>query len=175
MERDALERLTERQRDALRLVAQGYSTKDIAQKLQVSDRRIAKDIDAANRSLGVSRRMDAARILADHEQRGVNVIPGATNPLPDNLDEPSNADVADEVVSPFRVREDRVPYQASNNPPDLGWPVRPQGGAQNVLNGWQRVIWVALLAAVVFLGLGAVAGGLSSLSSRIVLPSSGDR
>lgn len=170
---DLIARLTLRQRECLRLVAQGYSTKQIAQKLDVNDRRIAKDIDAANRLLGVSSRMDAARLLADAENRGVNVIPGIANPLPPIVPIPSSPFVAEEAVPPFRVREDRTPYQAGNDPPDLGWPVRPRGGASNVLSRWQRVIWVVLLSATVYLGLGAVAGGLSALSNHLIVPRTG--
>ncbi len=170
-----LDRLTERQRACLRLVAQGYSTKAIALQLGIGDRRAGKDIDAANRLLGVSSRLDAARLLADAENRRVNVLPGATFPLPGPVRPESGEWAAEEARTPNRVREQRSPYRVSDDPPDMGWPLRAQGEARNNLSTWQRVIWIVLLCAVGLIGLGTSALGLGSLSERIVLPGSSDR
>jgi DNA-binding CsgD family transcriptional regulator len=166
-------KLTTRQRDCLRLVAQGYVTKEIARKLSISDLRASKDIDAAMKKLGVSRRIDAARLLAEHEDREVNVIPGATLPLSGSMELQASSTSTEEKPTFQMLREERSPYHVSNTPPDLGWPLRQRGGAHNDLNIWQRVIWIVLLWAAFLIGFGTLASGIASLSERIVIPSSG--
>ena len=170
---EMVDRLTPRQRECLRLVAQGYVTKEIARRLAISDLRAAKDIDAAMKKLGVSRRIEAARMLADHEQRGVNIIPGAPPPLAGEADgEPFGA--GSRGGDPVQVfREERAAYEGSQAPPDLGWPLRRRGSTGNTLNLWQRVIWIVLLCAAALIAFGTLASGIGSLSGRIVLPEQG--
>ncbi|HEX8639686.1 MAG TPA: helix-turn-helix transcriptional regulator [Allosphingosinicella sp.] len=162
-------RLTPRQRDCLRLVAQGYVTKEIARQLGISDLRASKDIDGAMRKLGVSRRIEAARLLAEHEQRGVNVIPGGVVTLADGVEVEasrprSRGGVPAQVLRESREEPGRASVQA---PPDLGWPLRRRGGRGNVLNLWQRVIWIVLLTAAALIGFGTLASGIGSLSDRL--------
>jgi DNA-binding CsgD family transcriptional regulator len=73
-------KLSERQRTYLRLVREGLNSKEIAAKTGASYRAVDKILLKANNILGVSRRIDAARILADYEQ-GVEALPPA-NDLP---------------------------------------------------------------------------------------------
>jgi len=167
-----VEKLTERQRACLRLVGEGYVTKEIARRLEISDLRAGKDIDAAMRKLGVSRRIDAARLLAEHEERGVNVIPGATLPLPPPAEIRAFPAASTEQAPSRMLREERSPYGTAADPPDLGWPLRQRGGAGNDLNLWQRVIWIFLLCAVGLIGFGTLAVGIGSLSDRIELSTS---
>jgi DNA-binding CsgD family transcriptional regulator len=165
---EGIGRLTERERQCLRLVAQGYSTKEIARLISVSGTRASKIIDSANRKLGVSRRIEAARYLAEHEKRGVFVIPGTTPPLqqPNQLEaSPTSTD----EVGHRRLREERAPYGGRGLPGELGIPLRPRGGARNDLNTWQRWIWILALGALCLLGLGTLAEHLGSVSDRIVI------
>lgn len=169
-----MERLTPRQRDCLRLVAQGYVTKEIARRLGISDLRAAKDIDAAMKKLGVSRRIEAARLLAEHEQRGVNVIPGAPDPLAEAGVDGSSSPRCRGGAPAQILREERAAYEGGQAPPDLGWPLRPHGGRGNSLNLWQRVIWIVLLCAAALIAFGTLAGGIGALSDRIVMPGKGE-
>jgi len=164
-----IESLSERERAALRLVGQGYTTKQIALQLGISAGRATKIIHSANQKLGVSSRIDAARVLARHENREVNIIPGITESLPDRRDPghlPS-PDAEDSQVT--SLREERSAFGASDSPGDLGLPFRRQGRSGNDLTTFQRAIWVIALAAVALLGVGTLAFGLRSLSDQIIL------
>ena len=163
-------RLTPRQRECLRLVAQGYVTKEIARRLEISDLRASKDIDGAMKKLGVSRRIEAARLLADCEQREVNVIPGGPDTLADGAPAPAFGPRSRGGVPAQVLRDERPVYDVNQAPPDLGWPLRRRGGKGNVLNLWQRVIWIVLLTAAALIGFGTLASGIGSLSDQIVLP-----
>jgi DNA-binding CsgD family transcriptional regulator len=169
MQGAAIDRLNDRERQCLRLVGQGYSTKDIARILDIKDHRASKIIGSALRKLGTSRRIEAARLLAEHENRGVNVIPGA----PPTLSPTAPADpfvLRDEqgrVAN--RVAEERVPYGEALRPHDLGVPLRPRGGRLNDLGTWQRITWMTLLWAVALLGIGSFATQLGKFSNQIIV------
>jgi len=60
-------RLSERQKEVLRLVFQNYDAKQIARALGISPHTANDHMRAARRALGVARTMDAARILANQE------------------------------------------------------------------------------------------------------------
>ena len=67
MEADRLARLTDKQRECLRLVYAHLSSKEIAQRLGVEPGTVDQYVKAAMRILGVSDRRAAARMLADYE------------------------------------------------------------------------------------------------------------
>lgn len=71
--------LSERQRSYLRLVLQLKTSKQIAQATGASPRAVDKQLLKANSILGVSKRWDAALMLAAFEQ-GVEPLPGAIAP-----------------------------------------------------------------------------------------------
>lgn len=64
---DESKRITEAQRVALRLVAQGYESKEIARRLGVGHHAIDKRIERAVRVMGATDRKEAARMLAIDE------------------------------------------------------------------------------------------------------------
>ena len=61
--RSALEALTPRQREILRLIAQGHQAKEVARLLGISERTVKTHTDAARRRLGVATSREAARLL----------------------------------------------------------------------------------------------------------------
>ena len=67
MERNRVARLSEGQRACLRMVYRHMETKEIARILGISPDGVAQRIKTAMRILGVNRRRDAARILAEAE------------------------------------------------------------------------------------------------------------
>lgn len=71
----AVDRLTERQKQCLRLVLTLGETKEIARALKISPNVVAKHIEEAMRRLGVSTRAQAALLLAQHESGGGNAPP----------------------------------------------------------------------------------------------------
>lgn len=67
MDADRLARLTDKQRECLRLVYAHMSSKEIARQLGVEPGTVDQYIKAAMRILGVSDRRAAAKLLAEHE------------------------------------------------------------------------------------------------------------
>ena len=63
----AIERLTPRERECLRLVAEHLHSKEIARRLSISQHTVDGHLNEARRRLGVASRRDAARLLRDWE------------------------------------------------------------------------------------------------------------
>jgi len=63
----AVETLSERQKEILRLIAQHLQAKEIARALKISESTVKTHTDAARRRLGVATSRDAARLLIEHE------------------------------------------------------------------------------------------------------------
>jgi DNA-binding CsgD family transcriptional regulator len=66
------DRLSEGQKDCLRLVMLHFSSKEIARKLSVSPHTVDKRLKTAISIMGVTTRVDAARILARSEANGAS-------------------------------------------------------------------------------------------------------
>lgn len=64
MDTQLIDRLTDKQCEALDLVCARFSSKQIAKRLEVSPRSIDQRLDAARRTLGATDRFEAARIYA---------------------------------------------------------------------------------------------------------------
>src|SRR3954453_23642157 len=69
MDADRMERLTDQQRECLRLVYAHLSSKEIAPRLGVEPGTVDQYLKAAMRILGVADRRAAARMLAEHEAK----------------------------------------------------------------------------------------------------------
>src|SRR6187551_240318 len=67
MTANRVERLTDKQRECLRMVYRHMETKEIARVLGLSPDGVTQRIKAAMKTLGVDRRRDAALILAEAE------------------------------------------------------------------------------------------------------------
>src|ERR1051325_5948707 len=78
MNHDRIQRLTEKQRECLRLVYRHMETKEIARVLGLSPDGVTQRIRTAMRTLGVDRRRDAALILAEAE--GLTPYPPHVHP-----------------------------------------------------------------------------------------------
>ena len=63
-------KLTEREREVLRLLAQGYDIKTAALELSISASAVSDRLRQARRKLGVSSSREAARVLMAHESDG---------------------------------------------------------------------------------------------------------
>lgn len=66
-----MEKLTDGQRDCLRLVAEHRSSKEIARLLSISPHTVDQRLKRAANSLEVSSRFEAARMLTDFERGGI--------------------------------------------------------------------------------------------------------
>jgi DNA-binding CsgD family transcriptional regulator len=142
---DAIERLTERQTGCLRLVGQGYTSKEIGRRLGISPATVDNHVRAALEILQVESRAEAARLFLAH---------GTGQPL---TSQPSGlADMSE--TTPVRSASD------SSLPPWWKRLVPPLGGIRNDLSWESRnvaILRIALSGLVVLI--------LMTLGSAILL------
>lgn len=69
---DGVEKLTDRQKEILRLLLGGFDTKSIARELDISVHTVTEHLREARRHLGVSNSREAARILGQAEAGPLN-------------------------------------------------------------------------------------------------------
>jgi DNA-binding CsgD family transcriptional regulator len=130
----SVSRLTERQKDCLRLVASGYTSKEIGRQLGLSPSTVDNHILSATQAMGASSRAEAGRQLIALEARQKLprepedlVKPAKSQLLPTSVEEPTLA-VFDRKI----------------------WSLPPLGGYENNLDGATRTIRMVQVAAVGF-------------------------
>jgi DNA-binding CsgD family transcriptional regulator len=134
MSAPSFHRLTERQKDCLRLVAHGYTSKEIGRQLDLSPSTVDNHILAATQILEASSRAEAARMLVSSEGR--QKMPSQSQPL------------AEPVLSSV------FPSSAVGSVwVDMGrrmFSLPPIGGQRNDLDPAERTIRILQVAAVSF-------------------------
>jgi DNA-binding CsgD family transcriptional regulator len=129
-----IDRLTERQKDCLRLVAQGYTSKEIGRKLDLSPSTVDNHILAATQMVGAFSRGEAGRLLLSTEAR--QNLPRE----PQSLAEPA--------ISGFSSASAETPALTI-----MGrriWTLPPIGGHRNELDAAERSLRIIQVAAVGF-------------------------
>ncbi|MDQ8756446.1 helix-turn-helix transcriptional regulator [Sphingosinicella sp. LHD-64] len=170
MEPDRITRLTEMQRKCLRLVYAHLSSKEIAPRLGVEPGTVDQYIKAAMRTLGVSDRRKAARMLA--EQEGAVAQPLVYQPPdiarghePEKLT-PSIGERPETALGEA-MREEPVPFQVTApSAARLRLPFAAKGGTRNDLGSGQRLAWIAaiaILGALAYFGLIEGAGKIAEV------------
>ncbi len=148
----AIARLTERQKDCLRLVAQGYTSKEIGRLLAISPATVDNHVRDALGILQVASRAEAARLLAAAEQE-TPADPGYDQPLISQLSrlaEPLPADPqAGPADSPRRRWRDRL--------------IPPLGGARNSLGPEARLFAIIQVAVLGFASLFILTLGVAAI------------
>lgn len=142
-----LERLTDPQRDVLRLVWRGYDSKEIGRQLGVSHYAINRRIERAVQILGARHRREAARLLAEHD--GVTCERIACEPL--HLPKPPEFAI---VERPDKATDGSFPwpFATSGRPDGLG--VR------------ERLFWALLgIPVIVMLAWGVFLSGVGALDA----------
>ena len=147
MDDDRLDRLTEKQRECLRLVNQHKSSKMIAPLLGVTPEAVDQRLKTAVRVLGVTNRFEAALLLARHEnmtyqQTVYGALDVAAPPALATMP-PSASDERDSELG-----EDRAEYEPPPSP-DRGsskLPLPMERGRRNDLGLLQRFAWVCAIA-----------------------------
>ncbi|MBT2187567.1 helix-turn-helix domain-containing protein [Sphingobium nicotianae] len=76
---ETIDRLTERQRACLELVAKGFTSKEIARKLGISHSTVDNHVLAATQLLGVADRREAGRLVAQLGQQLPRQAAGLTD------------------------------------------------------------------------------------------------
>lgn len=171
MDRDRTARLSEGQRECLRMVFRHMETKEIARELGISPDGVTQRIKTAMRILDVSRRKDAARILAEAED--LSPYPPLVHPPRDIEPAPNPAMMASSTegaqengfagrammeeqavfatIPPAQLRGFQVPLPIlGSRPSDLSW--------------LRRLGWIIVIMLMVALVFGMFLAGLESLS-----------
>jgi DNA-binding CsgD family transcriptional regulator len=176
MGQDRISRLSDGQRQCLRMVYRHMETKEIARILGISPDGVAQRIKTAMRILGVHRRRDAARILAEAEgMEGDASYPSQVNPPWDVASTPEPATIAALFEGERRqygepsgrgLREEQMAYEAAI-PPGTKLPFPLREARPNDV-GWAiRLAWIAGIAIGVALAFGALVTGVEGLTKLI--------
>lgn len=147
MDEQKLARLTDRQKDCLRLVGQGFTSKEIGRLLDLSPSTVDNHVTGAVHAIEAPNRGAAARALLAIEAR--QNLPRHSAGLAE--------DAAVSKTSADREVESRGPSGASL----LSLP--PVGGKRNDLDGTSRslrILQVAVVAASVAIALTIMVAGL---------------
>jgi len=147
VDEQAIEKLTDRQKDCLRLVGQGFTSKEIGRALDLSPSTVDNHVNSAVQVMGTSNRGAAARALAAYEVR---------QNLPRQPQDLEIRDPASDQHSHGNARD-----AGSKTTPILSLP--PVGGQRNELDGTTRslrILQVAIVAAAVTIALTIMVAGL---------------
>lgn len=170
MNRERLARLTDKQRECLRLVYAHLSSKEIAPRLKVEPGTVDQYIKAAMRTLGVADRRAAARMLAEYEAGDAQplvyqppdiVSPGDPETLATSTGDRPQTAIGD------AVHEDRARlgnFSAPPPPASLPFPLPVGGRRPSELGPAQRLAWIFALILLIALAFGLFVAGFEALS-----------
>lgn len=173
MNPDRLERLTDKQRQCLRLVYAHKETKEIARILGLSPDGVTQRIKSAMRALGVDRRRDAALILAEAE--GLTAYPRQVYPSQDIASPLELATITPsiegerqyEASSVGAMREEQSVFETATSLQPRGFqlPLPIWGGRPRDLGSLQRLGWVFAIMLIVAFMFGIFVTGLEALTN----------
>jgi DNA-binding CsgD family transcriptional regulator len=173
MKPERIERLTDKQRECLRLVFMHRSSKEIARELGIGVDAVDQRIKTAMRTLDVESRTEAARMLASHE--GMGPYQRLVYQMPDVVPEPAVPSFGTGSTEGMRatdepygmaVREEQASFHTLQWQParSLPFSLPVEGGHRNSLGPWQRLGWIVLIAIGTAIGFGAFLSGLEALA-----------
>jgi DNA-binding CsgD family transcriptional regulator len=129
-----IQKLTERQKECLRLVAQGYTSKEIGRALDLSPSTVDNHILTAVQSMSANSRGEAARSLTGVEAR--QKLPREPQPLAESAQ-----------TGLFSVSAEAPAFTAQGR---KFWSLPPVGGQKNELDSAERSLRIVQVAAVGF-------------------------
>lgn len=142
MPESRFDRLTLRQKDCLRLVAQGYTSKEIGRELGISYSTVDNHLLAATQALGAGSRAEAARLFMRHaaDEGGDQ----GEYPPRDSTGQQLPRQPQTLAVQPFVA--DPLPRQQRGPQDILSRLAPPIGGRDNDLTRSQRLSAIARIA-----------------------------
>lgn len=161
-------RLSPGQLDCLRLVAEHYSSKEIAGELGISSHTVDQRIRLSLQILGVQRRAQAARLVAQDSgpyQRLIHQSPHIAAPYATGHPEAAvsqqirHADRAGEAGDASFLTEQRPAFWPSLQPP-----FATRSNPRNEMSVGQRLFWIAAIAIGAAFSAGMYLAGLESLA-----------
>ena len=165
-------RLSQGQLDCLRLVDQHLSSKEIAAELNISPHTVDQRIRQALHTLGVERRTQAARLVAQHSgpyQRLIHqspYIPGdaqSGHPEAAVSQQIRHADRAGGAGGAGFLTEQRP----ASNWPSLQPPFATRSNPRNEMSVGQRLFWIVAIAIGAAFSAGMYLAGLESLARML--------
>jgi DNA-binding CsgD family transcriptional regulator len=166
-------RLSPGQLDCLRLVDRHLSSKEIAAELHISPHTVDQRIRQALGILGVERRTQAARIVAEHSAPGAepyqrlihqtpHIEPEAAPGHPEATvsNQIRHADRAGEIGAAGFLTEQRP----ASFRPSLQPPFATRSNPRNEMSVGQRLFWIAAIAIGAAFSAGMYLAGLESLA-----------
>jgi DNA-binding CsgD family transcriptional regulator len=167
--RRRVERLSSGQLDCLRLVDQHWSSKEIAAELNISPHTVDQRIRQALQILGVERRTQAARLVAQHSgpyQRLIHQSPYIEHTSPTGHPEAAvshqirHAGRAGGIGEAGFLTEQRPASFRSS----LQLPFATRSNPRNEMSVGQRLFWIAAIAIGAAFSAGMYLAGLESLA-----------
>jgi DNA-binding CsgD family transcriptional regulator len=162
-------RLSQGQLDCLRLVNEHQSSKEIAAALEISPHTVDQRIRGALHILGVERRSQAARIVAQHGEPYQRLIhqspyipdvPKTGHPDAAVRTQIRHADRAGKGEGAgFRTEQRAVTFASS-----LPLPFATRSNPRNEMSVGQRLFWIVMIAIGAAFSAGMYLAGLESLS-----------
>ena len=162
-------RLTPAQLDCLRLVDQHLNSKEIAVELGISPHTVDQRIRQSLQILGVERRAQAARIVAQysgpyqrliHQPPYIPAGPDSGHPEAAVSNQIRHADRAGEAGGPGFLTEQRP----ASFWPSLQPPFATRSNPRNEMSVGQRLFWIVVIAIGSAFSAGMYLAGLESLA-----------
>jgi DNA-binding CsgD family transcriptional regulator len=163
-----VQRLSVGQLDCLRLVNEHLSSKEIATELDISPHTVDQRIRGALHILGVERRSQAARVVAQYGGEYQRLIHQTPHIEPHTLSSQPEAAVGTQIRHADRAREAegagfRTEQRAVTFVPPLQLPFATRSNPRNEMTVGQRLFWIAVIAIGAAFSAGMYLAGLESL------------
>lgn len=161
-----LEALTERQRECLRLVSQGYKEKEIARELGIHHETVRKHLKGAMQRLNTNSRFIAARALAEHESHTPSGGAPTRVMAEDHLFESQPTHAEDSRFEQFIVMEQKVPFERLSDhlDPERNKPDR-NIGIERYLRKIVFITAIALLLSILIISLIPLSDSIQKIAS----------
>jgi DNA-binding CsgD family transcriptional regulator len=165
-------RLSRGQLDCLLLVDQHLSSKEIAAELNISPHTVDQRIRIALQTLGVERRTQAARLVAQHhtpyqrlihQSPHIEPAPAAEHPAGAISNQIRHADRAGGTGAPDLKTEQRPAFSRS----PLPLPFATRSHPRNEMSVGLRLLWIFLIATGAAFSVGMYLAGLESLARML--------
>ena len=162
-------RLSEGQLDCLRLVDRHLSSKEIAAELGISPHTVDQRIRQSLQILGVERRAQAARIVAQYQEPYQRLIHQSPYIEPQGSPSHPSAAVSHQIRHADRAGEVGGPGFLTEQRPASFWPsLQPpfatRSNPRNEMSVGQRLFWIVAIAIGAAFAAGMYLAGLESLA-----------
>ena len=168
---ERIARLSPGQRICLRLVQERLTSKDIARELAISPHTVDQRLRQAIEILGVSSRVEAARVFAAQENDAYQSLIYQAPYIADDAGPAPTpwTDTGDRWREAQAVHEMQAPYLAfaSSQPASFIPPLPVRRGSRNDLTIMQRLGWTFAVAIGTALSAGVFLSGIEALGSIV--------